>query len=108
MFETIVQPVMVEKGPQGHRLSIQIDYPGGDESVISRMLADIMRRHHGLQSRARLAGAADSEARMRITMIAEGTDKAEVQGRLDAAAADLRARLGLEVAGTQPNDLSAE
>lgn len=104
MFVSFVVPVLQADGPDGHRLSAQVEYPGGDESAISRMLSDLARRHPGVHPRARLQGTNDQSMRMRITLSAEGADKDEVQSRLDAAAADLRARLGLEVGG--PTGLS--
>ena len=97
MFVSCVKPVLEARGSGGVRLTAHVDYPGGDEALISRMLSDLGRRHPGLQSRARLHGNSEGSVRLRISMSAEGADQATVQGLLDAASADLRARLGLEV-----------
>ncbi len=100
LFLANVVPVLEAQGPDGHRLATKIEFPGGDESLVSRMLADLQRRHPDVHSRARLQGSStDQSARMRVTLIAEGTDRDAVQTHLDAAAADLRARLGLELTG---------
>jgi hypothetical protein len=63
------------------------------------MLRDLNRRHHGIHSRARTEGSAESIV-IRITLFGEHTDEKELDGLLDRAEADLRARLGLEVQGT--------
>jgi nicotinamide-nucleotide amidase len=100
MFQDFVAPTLESFGPSSFRFTAQIDYPGGDESAMSKMLADLSRRHPGIQSRARVHGV-DQATRMRITLATEGTERDAAQELLQAAAADLRARLGLEVAGNQ-------
>lgn len=100
MFQSYVQPVLEAQGPDGYRVVSHIDYPGGDESAISRLLSDVARRHPGVHPRARLQGSTgEQEVRMKISLAAEGSDKDEVQKLLAEAEADLRARLGLEVGG---------
>lgn len=103
MFLEYVQPKLEEAGPGGYRESVHIDYPGGDESVISRMLSDLGRRHPQVGTRARLQGT-DDQVRIRITLTVEGTDRAYLRQELEAAVADLRARLGLEVPREQGPD----
>ena len=99
MFTSYALPVLEAEGPEGYRMTSQVEYPGGDESAISRMLADLARRHPGIHSRARLRGG-DPEVRIRISLAAEGPDQESVKALVDAATADLRARLGLEVGGS--------
>ena len=96
LFTQFVQPRLEEDGPGGFRESIHIDYQGGDESLISRMLGDLGRRHPQVHSRARLQGV-DDAVTIRITLTVEGTDRPALEEQLTAASADLRARLGLEV-----------
>lgn len=106
LFQACVTPVLEDLGPRGHRASAHIDYPGGDESMITRMLGDLKRRHSTIDTRARLHGA-DGDLRMRITLTAEGADRDTVESALQAATADLRARLGLEVSN-MPGGHAAE
>jgi molybdopterin-biosynthesis enzyme MoeA-like protein len=96
--------VLHAEGPDGFRLSNQVEFQSGDESAISRMLSDLARRHPGVHARARLLNAGESSVRMRITVSAEGPDREALQALIDAATADLRARLGLEV--TRKSDQS--
>lgn len=97
LFSQYVQPRLEKDGPGGFREAVHIDYPGGDESLISRMLGDLGRRHSKVHSRARLQGTED-DLTIRITLSVEGSDRALLHEQLEAASADLRARLGLEVA----------
>jgi molybdenum cofactor synthesis domain-containing protein len=96
LFSQYVQPRLEKDGPGGYREAVHVDYPGGDESLISRMLGDLGRRHPKVHTRARLQGTED-DLTIRITLSVEGTDRHELQEQLGAAAADLRARLGLEI-----------
>ena len=97
MFVQYVQPRLEQDHPGGFREAVHIDYPGGDESLISRMLGDLGRRHPKVHSRARMQGT-ESSLMIHITLSVEGSDRAVLREQLEAASADLRARLGLEVA----------
>jgi nicotinamide-nucleotide amidase len=96
LFVQVVQPRLEQDGPGGLREVVHVDYPGGDESLVSRLLGDLTRRHPAVHGRARLQGTEDDLA-IRITLSVEGTDRADLHAQLTAATADLRARLGLEV-----------
>ena len=96
LFQMFVEPAITAEGPGPRKQARQVIYPGRDESAIARLLRDLSRRHPGVQSRARSEGAADAMV-MRITLFGEHTDSAELEQLLDAAEADLRSRLGLEV-----------
>lgn len=102
LFTQYVQPHLEADGPGGFRESVQIEYPGGDESLITRLLADLHRRHPEIQTRARLQGL-ESELTIRITLTVDGLDRDETLERLKEASADLRARLGLEISRTNPD-----
>ena len=94
-FTEYVMPAMERDGAGIYRDSRHIDYPSADEATMARMLADLGRRHPGVMARARSQGQ-DERINMRITLTAEDKDEALMRDRLDAATADLRARLGLE------------
>lgn len=96
LFVQVVQPRLEQDGPGGLREVVHIDYPGGDESLVSRLLGDLSRRHPAVHGRARMQGTEDALA-IRITLSVEGSDRADLHTQLSAATADLRARLGLEV-----------
>lgn len=102
LFTQYVQPHLEADGPGGYRESTTIEYPSGDEALISRLLADIHRRHPDVQGRARMQGV-DNESTMRITLASEGPDRDELTEKLSQASADLRARLGLEVSRRNPD-----
>jgi hypothetical protein len=95
LFQNFAKPELEKHGPRGFRESVHIDFHGGDESVVSRLLGDLGRRHPDVHSRARLQGSAENLT-IRITLSVEGTDQNKLHGDLQSAAADLRARLGLE------------
>lgn len=97
LFTLYALPVIQTEGPRTTQKTRQIDYPGRDESALTRVLADAARRHHGVHARARPQGD-DAGLGIRITLTAEDSDEAELDKLLDRAEADLRARLGLEVA----------
>ncbi len=97
-FSEIIMPVLQAEGPGNQRMSRILEYPGADETVISRMLTDLGRRHPGIKARARLQGEG-TRLNMRITLSASSMDQEELKLSLDRAEADLRARLGLEMAG---------
>ena len=100
LFTQFVQPKLEAAGPGGFREFVHIDYPGGDESLISRLLGDLTRRHSNIHTRARLQGTED-DLTIRITLSVEGADREELHELLASASADLRARLGLEVSRAQ-------
>ncbi len=102
LFTQFAQPHLEKDGPSGFRETVHIDYPGGDESVVSRLLGDLGRRHPDVHSRARLQGNAENLT-IRIVLSVEGNDKQALQKDLQAAAADLRARLGLETTTQRRN-----
>ena len=107
MFRTHVLPAMKSEGPGTSKRSVHIDYPGRDESAISRLLADLTRRHTGVRSKARLQGSPDSMW-TQITLFGEHTDSAELDSLLARAEADLRARLGLEIQTPVADDATAD
>ncbi len=96
MFTQYVTPMLESDGPGVYRDSRSLEYPGGDESAISRMLADLARRHPQVICRARLQGSEENLS-IRITLAAEVQAKDTLTSVLDNADADLRARLGLEM-----------
>lgn len=104
MFHQFVVPFVEKEAPAAFRESVQIDYPGGDESLISRVLGDLHRRHPAVVSRARLQGA-DQNVSIRIVMTVGGdesrgpaaNDASALRRELAQASAELRARLGLEL-----------
>ncbi|MEO0478102.1 MAG: molybdopterin-binding protein [Planctomycetota bacterium] len=102
LFTQYVQPHLEADGPGGYRESSTIEYPSGDESLITRLLADLHRRHPEIHGRARMQGL-DSDLMIRITLFTEGPDRDELHARLEQATADLRARLGLEVSRQNPD-----
>jgi nicotinamide-nucleotide amidase len=98
-FTEYVLPAIEADGAGIYRDSRFLDYPSADESTMARMLADLSRRHQGVFARARAQGQ-DDKTTLRITLTAEDSDQETIAERLDAAVADLRARLGLEVQGS--------
>ncbi len=107
MFGLFVLPALKADHPGTHKMARHVEYPGRDESVVARMLADLSRRYHGLQARARLQGDEGSLG-IRITLFAEHGDEAELDQLLSRAEADLRARLGLEVPLGSSGEATAE
>lgn len=99
-FSEIIVPVLEAEGSGEERMSRILDYQGGDEAIISRMLTDLGRRHPGIKTRARLHGDGEN-LNMRITLSAKSMDVDDLKGALDRAEADLRARLGLEMVHDQ-------
>jgi nicotinamide-nucleotide amidase len=99
-FSEIIMPVLVAEGPGDERMSRVLVSPGGDETIISRMLSDLGRRHSGIKARARLQGDGE-KLNMRITLSAKSSDVDDLKAALDRAEADLRARLGLEMVHDQ-------
>lgn len=96
MFNLYALPTIHADGPWTSKKTRHVDYPGRDESALTRALADMARRYPGLRARAKLQGD-DPELGIRITITGEHTDGTELDSLLERAEADLRARLGLEV-----------
>lgn len=97
LFVQFVAPDLVADGPGDQKQTRVVSCPGGDESAISRMLDGLGRRYPGIKSRARLQGSGD-EINLRITLTGKPSEVEHLEDSLDRAAADLRARLGLEMA----------
>lgn len=106
MFQLYVAPALLAEGTGSYRKARHIEYPGSDESALSRMLADLVRRHPGVQAKARPHGSG-TDAGLRITLFGEHSDEKELDRLLGDAEADLRARLGLEV-GDPPRRAAGE
>lgn len=98
LFNEHVKKLVEAEATTHFRDSVHIDFPGGDESLMPRVLGDLGRRHPKVQSRSRLL-TSDRGNGIRITLSVDGTDKAALIDAMNAAAADLRARLGLEIPG---------
>lgn len=93
--EHVRRGIEAESGSH-YRESIHIDFAGGDESVMPRILGDLGRRHPKVQARSRSLSGERGNG-IRITVSVEGGDRNTLSEALQAAAADVRARLGLEV-----------
>ena len=106
MFTLYALPIIQADGPWSNKKARHIDYPGRDESVLSRVLIDMARRYHSIHTRARLQGD-DPSLGIRITLTGEHTDETELDQLLERAEADLRARLGLEVQSRDPSPETA-
>ncbi len=96
MFELYVGPALIEDGPGVIKMARYVEWPGGDESSLKRILTDINRRYPGIHTRARVMGEGDSLC-LRVGLYGEHTDEKELGDLLEKAEDDLRARLGLEV-----------
>ena len=97
LFNENIKKLVEANAATHYRESVHIDFAGGDESLMPRILGDLGRRHPKVQARSRLLSG-DRGQGIRITISGEGTDRAGLSQALQAAAADLRARLGLELA----------
>ena len=95
IFSLHVVPALMVDGLNTLKQSRHIDYPGSDESAISRLLAELSRQHPGIRCKARVQGSGDS-ASLRITLLGEHLEQTELDAQLEQAEADLRAQLGLE------------
>lgn len=98
MFNLYVVPALKADGPGSHKAARHVDFPGRDESVLTRALAEISRRYPAVSTKA-IPQSEDRGPGIRITLLGEHTDAGELTRLLDRAEADLRARLGLEVRG---------
>ena len=96
LFNDYVRKIVEAETAEDFREFVHIDFAGGDESLMPRLLGDLGRRHSRVQARSRLLSA-DRGSGIRITLSVEGSDKVTLSEALRAAAADLRARLGLEI-----------
>ena len=100
LFELYVIPAMAADGPGIVKKSRHVEWPGGDESALKRILTDINRRFPEIHTRARVTG--DEQPTVRVSLFGEHADEADLDDLLGRAEADLRARLGLEI--TRPDD----
>jgi nicotinamide-nucleotide amidase len=101
-FTAHVMPVMSAEGPKTVRGERNVDYHGHDESSISQVLAEVAKRHAQVSVRTRAQGTEVART-IRIMLVAEQRDPAQLDGVLDRAEQDLRNRLGLELQ-TRPTD----
>jgi molybdopterin-biosynthesis enzyme MoeA-like protein len=95
MFTHNVLPAMMAEGPSTVRKQRTIDFGGGDESAISRVLATVAKRHPKVAVRTRVLGS-DSAPVIQISLMAEQHDPVAIDELLEKAELDLRSRLGLE------------
>lgn len=103
-FASHVLPVMSAEGPKTVREERNVDYHGHDESSISQVLADVAKRHAQVSIRTRVQGTEVART-IRIMLVAEQRDPAQLQAVLDRAEQDVRNRLGLELQ-SRPADAS--
>jgi len=101
-FTAHVMPVMSAEGPKTVRGERSVDYHGHDESSISQVLAEIAKRHAQVSIRTRMQGTEVART-IRIMLVAEQRDPAQLDAVLDRAEQDVRNRLGLELQ-TRPTD----
>jgi nicotinamide-nucleotide amidase len=97
IFTLHIAPLLKAEGITNLRQSRTIDYAGHDESAISAILRDLGKRFAGISSRTIRHGTEESMA-IRITLFGEHTDARRLDDLLERAEADLRARLGEEIA----------
>lgn len=103
-FATNVLPVMKAEGPDTVRGERHVDYHGYDLSQISRALADVAKKHPSVQIRTRTQGL-ESTRVIRIMLVSEHEDHAELDRILYHAEKDMRERLGVEIQ-PRPTDAS--
>lgn len=96
MFDLYVVPALAADGPGVVKKARHVEWPGGDESALKRILTDINRRFPEIHTRARVMGAKDNVS-LRVSLFGEHPDEGELDKLLGNAEADLRARLGLEI-----------
>ena len=101
-FTAHVMPVMAAAGPDTVRGERTVDYHGHDESSISRVLADVSKRHPQISLRTRVQGT-ETARTIRIVLVAEQDDAVQLNELLEQAELDLLSRLGLELQ-TPPTD----
>jgi molybdenum cofactor synthesis domain-containing protein len=95
LFDLYVIPALAADGPGIIKKSRHVEWPGGDESALKRILTDINRRFPEIHTRARVIG--EDQISLRVSLFGEHADEAELDSLLSRAEADLRARLGLEI-----------
>ena len=95
-FTSHVLPVMSAEGPKTVRGERNVDYHGHDESSISQVLADVAKRYAQVSVRTRVQGTEIART-IRIMLVAEQRDPAQLDAVLDRAEQDMRNRLGLEL-----------
>lgn len=103
-FTLHVMPVMSAEGPNTVRGERNVDYHGHDESVISKALAALTRKHPLVSIRTRVQGIEGART-IRLSLVAEQEDPVQLADLLDKAEQDLRDRLGIEL-GSRPTDAS--
>ena len=95
LFDLYVIPALAADGPGIVKKARHVEWPGGDESALKRILTDINRRFPEIHTRARAIG--DEKTSLRVSLFGEHADEDELDSLLSRAEADLRARLGLEI-----------
>lgn len=103
-FTLHVMPVMSAEGPNTVRGERQVDYHGHDESVISKALVELTRKHPLVSIRTRVQGVEGART-IRLNLVAEQEDPVQLADLLDKAEQDLRERLGIELR-SRPTDAS--
>lgn len=103
-FTMHVMPVMSAEGPNTVRGERQVDYHGHDESVISKALSELTRKHPMVSIRTRVQGVEGART-IRLNLVAEQEDPVALADLLDKAEQDLRDKLGIEIGG-RPTDAS--
>jgi nicotinamide-nucleotide amidase len=100
LFDLYVIPALAADGPGIIKKSRHVEWPGGDESALKRILTDINRRFPEIHTRARVIG--EDQLSLRVSLFGEHADEDELDNLLSRAEADLRARLGLEITRDSP------
>lgn len=95
-FTTNVLPVMSAEGPDTIRGERHVDYHGYDLSAISRALADVAKKHPMVHIRTRVQGIERTRT-IRILLVSEHEDQAQLDRLLNTAENDMRERLGLQL-----------
>lgn len=103
-FTMHVMPVMSAEGPNTVRGERHVDYHGHDESVISKALAALAKKHPMVSIRTRVQGIEGART-IRLMLVAEQEDPVQLNEVLDLAEQDLRATLGIELR-SRPTDAS--
>jgi molybdenum cofactor synthesis domain-containing protein len=107
MFDLYIIPALAADGPGIVKKARHVEWPGGDESALKRILTDINRRFPEIHTRARVMGH-DDNISLRVSLFGEHSDEEELDKVLGRAEADLRARLGLEITNRPDSATSAE
>lgn len=111
IFALHIAPMLKAQGLGNTRKTRTVEYGGHDESAISQILADHAKRFPGVSSRTIRHGTEESVS-IRITLFGEHSDPRALDDLLERAEADLRARLGVEIAsgrlGGEANDSASQ